>query len=470
MSRVLVVGHSPLPWEDLSRSYGPGTRTWQFAAPLIARGHEVVILASRIPFVYPEDLEPVEVEDRNGCRIYRVTQEKFEVGGFTDNLIEDMDPDCIVGATAYPSYVAAIYAGERPMWADIFGSLLAEAQAKAAVYWDNSFLEHFRRINWQLVHTADRFSTVSGRQKCELIGQLGFAARLCAETFAFDFVSPIPCGVESASFPAARSPFTGGDGGSFIVLWSGGFNTWTDVDTLFEGVELAMSRSDSIRFVSTGGEIKGHDEKTYERFRRLVEASPYRERFALKGWVKRTEAQSYYGAASVGLNIDASHYEVMFGSRNRILEWGLAGLPAVSTDLCELTGELAAEGLLFTFPAGDPSALSGRLLELERDRGLLAAAAARLNGFVLERYSFESTTGELAAWVDDPRHAPDFDIIRPLRLQALEGARLARIPPITPDSPLLKKLGYYLKNEGLRGTLRRSARLARGGRAGGRDG
>src|SRR5450756_2787883 len=76
---------------------------------------------------------------------------------------------------------------------------------------------------------------------------------------------------------------------------------------------------------------------------------------------------SYYGAADVSINIDARHYEVTFGSRNRILEWALAGLPAISTDLCELTGELSREGLLFPIPVGDPRALADRVLELEGD-------------------------------------------------------------------------------------------------------
>src|SRR5450756_1435746 len=108
--------------------------------------------------------------------------------------MQEIDPDCVVGATAYPSYVAVTYAEERPTWVDVFGSFLSEAQAKAAVYNDNSFLEHYVRIISLLVNLGDMFSTVSERQKYELIGQLGVAGRLVAETFGYDFVCPIPCG------------------------------------------------------------------------------------------------------------------------------------------------------------------------------------------------------------------------------------------------------------------------------------
>ena len=87
MTRVLVVGHSPLPWEDLTKSYGPGTRTWQFAQPLLEDGHDVTVLASRIPFVYPDDMDTVTRAEEKGCTIYRVEQSEFEVGGFTDRLM-----------------------------------------------------------------------------------------------------------------------------------------------------------------------------------------------------------------------------------------------------------------------------------------------------------------------------------------------------------------------------------------------
>ena len=456
MSKVLIVGHAPLPWEDLTRSYGPGTRTWQFAKPLIADGHDVTILASRIPFVYPDE-EGVTCCEENGCMIYRIDQDEFEIGGFTDELFLKLDPDCVVGATAYPSYVAVTYAGERPTWVDVFGSFLSEAQAKAAVYKDNSFLEHFVRIISQLVNLGDMFSTVSERQKYELIGQLGVAGRLVGETLGYDFVCPVPCGVQEIEFPPAVDPTGDKAADAFVVLWSGGFNTWTDVRTLFEGMEAAMSVSQRVHFVSTGGEIKGHDEKTYTEFERMVDSSDFRDRFHLKGWVRRSEALSTYGAASAGINIDAEHYEVTFGSRNRILEWALAGLPAISTDLCELTGELSREGLLFPVPVGDPHALADRVLELERDPEKLSQAGRRLKSFVLDKYSFEKTTERLRDWVRDPGHAPDFAERKRLRHEALGAARRKFIPPITPDSPTKEKIRFYLKNEGLLSTLRRSA-------------
>lgn len=459
MSRVVVLGHCPLPWEDLERSYGPGTRTWQFAAPLAADGHEVTVVASRIPFVYPEGSRPVERTEENGCVVYRVEQTAFEVGGEAARIIDEVDPDCLVGATAYPSYVAALLAGERPLWADVFGSLLAEGQAKAAAYSDDSSLDHFMRINRAVLEIADRFSTVSSRQSYELIGQLGMMGRLTSETLGYDFAVSIPCGVRPMDFPEPEDPTGGAAGpGDFLVLWSGGFNTWTDVDTLFEGLQRAMEHSPRIRFVSTGGSIEGHDELTYPRFEKMVASSRYSDRFHLKGWVRRSEATSFYRAASVGINIDARHYEVTFGSRNRLLEWALAGLPAVSTDLCELTSEMACGGMLVTIPVGDAEALAETLLELDADRERLAATSTGLREFVLDRYSFERTTAPLREWVRGPSRSPDswrLDAHRAaVREAALAAGRVAA-PAITAGSPLRDKMKHYLRSEGIGATARR---------------
>ena len=459
MTRVLIFGHAPLPCEDLERSYGPGTRTWQFASPLIADGHEVVICASRIPFVYPESMDPVVRSEENGCVVYRVEQTALETGAHAADLVEEVDPDCIVGATAYPSYIASLYAGLKPLWVDVFGSILAEAQAKAGAYGDDSFIDHFLRINSALLESGDRFSTVSVRQSHELVGQLGVTGRLTRDTLGYDFACSIPCGVQDLEMPPPVDPTRGAaTDGDFVVLWSGGFNTWTDVATLFKGMEIAMERSPRVRFVSTGGSIQGHDEQTYPRFYEMVEGSRFKDRFHLLGWVKRSEAMSYYGTAGVGINIDAVHYEVTFGSRNRILEWALAGLPAISSDLCELTADLSGEGLLFAVPVGDPEALAGKILELERERGMLRETGGRLRDYVLGTYSFGETTGPLREWVADPAHAPDFDKITVRRLAVLAAALAAAHPPpppITPDTPALGKLKHYFRADGATSTIKR---------------
>ncbi|MDD5447726.1 MAG: glycosyltransferase family 4 protein [Actinomycetota bacterium] len=452
MSKVLVFGQAPLPFEDIEKSYGPGARTWQLSKPLIEDGHEVTILASRIPFTYDESLPEVQRSEEHGCEIYRVFQWKFEDLAFTRELVGSLDPDCVVGASAFPSFIAVMSAGDRPVWADVYGCLLAEAQAKAYVYKDDSFLEHFISIMNPILDSADALSAVSKRQKFELIGELATHGRLNSKNYGFDFVSVIPVGIEDIEFPPCEKIDEGIGEDDFVVLWSGGFNTWTDVDVLFEGLERAMKASGRIHFVSTGGEILGHDEKTYPRFQKIVSASKYRDRFHLKGWVKRSEALSYYNFASVGINMDSLDYEVLLGSRKRILEWALAGLPAVSASLCELAGDFAKEGLLFPITVGDPVSLSDTLLELEEAREKISAVRPRLQEFARENYSFGKTTLPLREWVRNPEHLPDFKG-RQFSTVAADPA-----PPITPESSWGEKFSFYMKHEGASNTLKRSVR------------
>ncbi len=460
MTRVLLVGHIPLPFENLRKFYAPGARTWQFAEPLIADGHEVLIAGMRIPFVYDDGLPPVVEGKERGCTVLSMTCEAAESPGTLLEAASDFDAECMVGAGCYPSYAAAASRCELPFWADVYGAFLAEAQLKASVHDDDGFLEHYYRINHLVVTRADRFSTVGLRQKYELIGELAFAGRLTSSTTGYDFVSDIPSAYSDKPFTQAGGrELETRTGGDFLVLWSGGYNTWTDTHTLFEGLSYAMERDPRVRFVSTGGSIDGHDELSYPEFVSRVEGSPQRDRFMLEGWIDHEKARSYYLACDVGINIDAVTYEVMLGSRTRIVDWAMAGLPALSTNLCELTDELAREGLLFTFPPGDPEALGEALLELVQRRDELKAAGERLKEYVRERFNNRATTSELRRWVSEPSHSPDWEE-RKVLLFPPEPP-----PPITPESSAYEKMRFYLKNEGLSSTVKRALAFGRKNRA-----
>jgi hypothetical protein len=54
MTRVLVFGYAPLPFEPYRLS-GPNLRTWHFVSVLRAAGHQVCLICDRMAGVYPED-------------------------------------------------------------------------------------------------------------------------------------------------------------------------------------------------------------------------------------------------------------------------------------------------------------------------------------------------------------------------------------------------------------------------------
>src|SRR5262245_38105693 len=103
MSRIFIAGLCPLPFENTERTYAPGLRTWQFARPLHEAGHEVLVVASRIPFVYPGNPGLTALRREERLTILQVDQDMFEDDKFLRRTLEEFAPDACIGATVYPS-------------------------------------------------------------------------------------------------------------------------------------------------------------------------------------------------------------------------------------------------------------------------------------------------------------------------------------------------------------------------------
>lgn len=409
MTTVLLLGHTPLPFENRNKMFGPGIRTWQFAKPLFDDGHKVIVVGSRIPFVYDSDAPPLSVTCQEGITVHSLDQHLFETGSYVQNLVDQYRPDCIVGATAFPSRVACELRTELPVWVDFFGDPMAEAQAKAFTYCDDAYIEHFKRFSEIAISRGDVFSSVSEPQKHALIGQLGLLGRLNQYTHGTPLVHSIPCAIEPKPCREHRSLLRGVriDHDDFAVLWSGGYNTWTDVDTLFHGLEAAMSQDARIRFVSTGGQIDGHDEVTYPRFLAMIERSRFRDRFIMLGWVPSADVLDYSLACDVGINIDARNYEALLGSRNRIIQWMDLGIPVLTTETSEITSLLRTERLGFVFEHGNGRSLAKGILDLLNNPEERRERVKRATDYVRCHWTFEATTRPLREWVTHPVSSPD---------------------------------------------------------------
>src|SRR4030043_1224643 len=146
MSKIFILGMSPLPFENDKKLYGTGIRTWQFILPLIEKGHEVCVCSYAIPSAYPDDFESIFQKSFNYSRnsqerhIFEyniLKKDDFENIGLISGILTRFEPDCIVGCTFYPSFVASKLPGflktkKIPFWADLFGHVMAEAQARAS--------------------------------------------------------------------------------------------------------------------------------------------------------------------------------------------------------------------------------------------------------------------------------------------------------------------------------------------------
>lgn len=410
MSRILLCGLCPLPGENTLKSYGPGIRTWQFAWSLARAGHEVRVLAMKIPDAYRPG-EGLPSEEIDGVRVERLTDGELLHSERVAEALRSWKPDAAVGATLYGSYALAKWRPEVPFWADQFGHVMAEAQAKAALDGANAVLAYFWGLLQPSMLWADKLSVVSERQSYAAIGELGALGRLTAETCGYEFTSVIPCALIPTE---AAPPATGGGlrgskapADAFLVLWSGSYNVWSDVRTLFEGLEGAMRRDPRVHFVSTGGEIPGHDEKTYRELTERIARSELRDRFHLEGWVPAEAVAGYWQEADLGVLTERPMYEGMLGSKNRVVQWMGFGLPVAYNRMGDLGDLLEDRKLGLTFPIGDAAALTERILWAAGHPGELREMAERSRGYVSRELSFAGSTTGLVAWAASPSFAPD---------------------------------------------------------------
>ncbi len=406
--RVLLLGCSPLPFENERMNYAPGSRTWQFARPLAQAGHAVCVACARIPGAYGEESPGFVELERDGAVVYTMPWDLFDAADVLDGLVREMRPEVIVGATALPSRRAVQLAGERPVWVDLFGDPMSEAQAKAAVDGGDD-LGAYVELLWSLLERGDAFAAVSERQRWAVVGQLGFFGRLNRATIGRELVHTVPCATEGAAGTSPAVVPADLDDGDFVVLWSGGFNTWCDVDVLLPALEKALAADPAIRFVATGGPIEGHDEETYGDFARRVEASAFRDRLLLKGRLPAAEADGYLARADLGIVTEKPIYERALGSSARLARWLAQGLPFVCAEVSELSEIVADNGLGMTYPPGDSEALASRILEAAGDAELRRRLGEAGRRYAEGEWSFESTTRPLLDWVERAKRLDDHD-------------------------------------------------------------
>ncbi len=433
MKKVLLLGLCPLPTENDTCTLAPGKRTWQFARSLLEDGHRVCMVCSRHLASYKNaQLKDIQAEDHGNLIYYSTTQSVFESGTWLQTIHDRFEPDCIVGATVYPSYIATRLNTDKPVWADLFGHIMAEAQTKSFVFKDNYYLSKLWKMERTILDRADIFSVVSTPQSYATIGELGTRGRLNSSTTGYFFVRIIPCSINDSIVNAPANPHPVSEpilrniqvrDDDFVILWSGGYNTWTDVNTLFNALERIFSINQKIKFVSTGGQIESHDELTYQHFLNMINHSPYRDHFIMNGWVPFNEVPRYWQEADVGINIDLFSYEAILGSRNRILDWMQAGLPVVTTELCELSQIIRENKLGFTFKPENIESLTACILHLVQQPELLRETAERAKQYVFDCLTISRTTEPLREWVSSPWAAPDRHRQSALETDDLDQAR-----------------------------------------------
>lgn len=436
--KVLVLGVGPTPPEKPPRLHAPGLRLWTLARFLATRGYETVM--GMVGFAGGKDdstATPTTQSDDtlvpesfpHGVTAYRLPYHIESAARHVRALHARHSPRCVISTTDFMNLVAITAHLPVPLWLDFMGQPMAERQLLADIHGSDEGL----RGQWEYVLPSllggDRFSVCSQRQRCMLLGELGAVGRLNCHTVRNSLVEVlVPFHLFDVKFRHTRTVLRGIHvrGDDFVVLWSGGYNTWTDVETLYEGLERAMAQQPSIVFVSTGGAIPGHDDRTFARFRELVEKSPRKSRYKFCGWVPTEDVQNYYLESNIALNVDRWSIEGEVGYRTRLLDWILAGLPVVTTVLCELSQELADRNYVTPFKIGEPQDLGIQLAALANDCADAMTRTAQAREYLREKLHPDAALAPLAAWAADPQPAPDLPA----------PAQRARLPLWCPENSL----------------------------------
>lgn len=406
---VTVLGMGPLPGQESDKTHAPGIRTAQFVRGLIAGGHDVslVVRSYAEAGITPDSPAP---PDMAVAHYQALSDEEYMTGDTLRRLIGQWAPRALVAVTLLPSFRAAQVAGDLPVWMDLFGEPMAEGQAKAALVGNDEVIQPYYDMLMPILQRGDRFSAVSRAQANALEGQLAMAGRMSKRTAYYRTVHTVPCALDPTLSRAESSPLRGVlvPEDAFVVLWSGGFNTWCDVDTLYLGIEKAMSHNETIHFVSTGGALGEQDSSTYAHFAALVDRSAFRSRYHLAGWIPYSKLGEYYALADAAVNSDRSLLEVRLGTKTRFMEWIACQVPVITSRLSELSRDLdRAKGAL-GFSPGDGEALATHLLWAAANREGLKAISARAHQFATSRMTAEATVHSAAQWARRPRRAPDW--------------------------------------------------------------
>ncbi len=414
-SKILLAGVGPIPPESPDRLFAPGLRVWIFAEELARAGHVVDLAVMEFGerageslrhFLVVWDKESQsaraslvkEWRDASPCEVLR------EIG-------EASSPNAVVALTDVAGNAVARAKIGAPVWFDFLGSPMAERQQQAAVHDHDGGLAAAWALILPCLLSGDRFSACAEAQRLALIGELAACGRLNRLTAGHDLARVIPPGSAFADFRKTASVVRGAEApeDAVIVLWAGGFNTWTDIRTLHAGLAEAMGRDERLHFVSFGGAIPGHCEGVYPEFERLVAEGPHNERFHLMGWVDPQTVQNGYLEADLAINIDCFSYEGLLGTRSRLLEWMRAGLAIVTTELCELSEILIQRDMAYSFSIGDPHTLADTLCRAASNPDGRKEIARRASVFLDSEYTNKKLLEPLVEWAADPRHAGDID-------------------------------------------------------------
>lgn len=412
MAKILFVGYNPPQLVREIKIEAAHYRTWQFLEPLLEDGHTIALCAGArneaptavaIPAAWQPRLQHHPIAFGKGSWVQQL-----------QSIHDTFQPDCVIAVNfSHCLYVTKLQT-HCPIWMDIYGDMVTIVQAAAYRARSDRGLQTSIAFMQAVLQKGDVFSGCGLPQQHMMVGELAMAGRLNHRTFGYQFARTIPPGSppgQNVAIPRQEARQLLATHGitedHFVVLWCGGYNTWTDVDTLFKALTWAMAENPSLHYVSVGANTYEAPDNVYTRLLNLIDKSPYRHRFHMLGWRPWSEIPQFYRESDVGINIDALHYETIYGTRTRLVEMIASGLPVVTSLGAELSYVLRDRGAALTFEVGDWQGMGEQLAILVREPALREQMALTAHEFANTVLSFAATTKAVREWVRRPQLAPD---------------------------------------------------------------
>lgn len=415
MSKILLIGYHPPQLVQTVKTEAAHYRTWQFLEPLLEDGHKICLCAGARGEAGDPQLMPC---DWQAHLLYRPV--RFGHKGWVAQLQcihDEFQPDCIVAINFSHCLYATKLRTDCPIWMDIYGDMLTIMQAAAFRARNDRGLDTTIGFMREVALKGDVFSGCGLPQQHMMVGELAMVGRLSHSTFGYEFVRTVPPGSppdRPVTIPRqqVRSLLANHaiDEQAFVVLWCGGYNTWTDVESLYKALTWAMVQAPTLHYVSVGANTYEAPDNVYTQLLTLIDQSPYRERFHMLGWRPWAEVPQFYQESDVGINIDALHYETLYGTRTRLVDMIASGLPVVTSLGAELSYLLRDNGAALTFAVGDWKTMGEQLIKLANNRALRDEMAHTAYQFATGVLSFANTTSAIRSWVHHPKLAPDKQI------------------------------------------------------------
>jgi glycosyltransferase involved in cell wall biosynthesis len=411
-----------------ARMAGPAIRAVELGR-VLATEHDVVVASISGADAVDPHVRPGAVDRAAAARLLGELDIAILQGVVATHLHDILPDDVVVVSDLYDPYQLEGLERHRHLPLELRLDRLANAH---------------RDVRHHLCR-GDLFLCASSRQRDLWLGQLDQVGRINPLTYEADptfesFLLLVPFGSPEAppvrSGPGLRGEVAGIDGGSRVVLWSGGVYEWFDPVIAVDAVAKLRDEIPEIRLVFMGID---HPHPGVERMPvigRLEERARDlgvldREVVLRPGWLPYGERHNVLLDADVAISTHHAHLETAFSYRTRVLDHLWAGLPSVLTHGDELAAAVQAAGAGIVVPPGDSDAVAAALRRLlDDDAAREAAAAAARELAVTTRWSVVARP--LLHALRDPHRAPDL----------IDPATAARIREHVP--PSLSRAGREL--------------------------